>query len=212
MRAFFLALCLLSSLHAEVIDRLAVTVGREIITELQIDEEIRVTAFLNHQEVNRNLDARRAAADRLVNQLLVKHEMELSHYPLPDAEDVNAYAARVRAAFEENSNFDQELAAYQLTNDTLKEHLALQLTMLRFVEFRFRPDVTVSDTEIESSYEQKLAAWKTDHPGVPAPSLASWRDSIRQSLLEARTDEILNIWLEENRKQWNIVYLDKSLQ
>lgn len=212
MRAFFLTLCFLSSLHAEVIDRLAVTVEREIITELQIDEEIRVTAFLNHQEVNRSLDARRAAADRLINQLLVKHEMELSHYPLPDAEDVNAYAARVRAAFEETSNFDQELGAYQLTNDTLREHLALQLAMLRFVEFRFRPDVTVSDKEIEASYEQKLAVWKGDHPGAPAPSLASWRDSIRQSLLKTRTDEILNIWLEENRKQWNIVYLDKSLQ
>ena len=34
----------------------------------------------------------------------------------------------------------------------------------------------------------------------------------QRPLIEARTDQVLNTWLQESRKQLSIVYLDKSLQ
>jgi hypothetical protein len=37
-------------------------------------------------------------------------------------------------------------------------------------------------------------------------------NSARQQLVETRADEALSAWLEEARKQFNIVYLDKELQ
>ncbi len=197
--------------QAEVIDRLAITVGPRVITEQQLDEEIRVTAFLNREEISRVLNSRRAAADRLVEQLLVKREMELSHYPLPDAEDVEKYLAEIRRSLGPPSSFTQSLAAYDVTEPTLREHLALQLTAMRFVEYRFRPDIGISDADIQALYERKLTAWKADHTGPPA-TLDSSRESIRKALLEQRIDETLNTWLEETRKLVSIVYLDKSLQ
>lgn len=212
MIRFFLIALLLAPLRAGIIDRIAITVGQQVITQLQLDEEIRVTAFLNHQPVVRSLENRRAAADRLVEQLLVKREMELSHYPLPSAEDVDAYVDHVRADFGSDTQFGDALAACSLSEETLKEHLALQLTTLRFIEFRFRPDISVSESDIQNYYQNQITNWKANHPGAVPPSLAALSESIRKTLIAAHTDQVLNTWLEESRKQLNIVYVDKSLQ
>jgi hypothetical protein len=204
--------CVLLPARATVLDRLAITVGQQVITERQLDEELRVSAFLNREKITREADARRSAADHLIQQLLVRREMELSHYPLPADEDVDKYLAQVRASYASPAIFAQSLAKYDLTEATLSEHLALQLTTLRFIEYRFRPDVGISDADIEASFRSAIVEWKANHPGATAPSLAASRESIRKDLLEHRTDEVLNSWLEETRKQVNIMYLDKSLR
>ena len=209
-RLMIVALTLFSA-RAAVIDRIAITVGQQVITEQQLDEELRVTAFLNRESISRTPDSRRAAADHLVEQLLVKREMELSHYPLPKEEDVDKYFAELSATFGTPIMFSQALGQDDLTEPILKEHLALQLTTLRFIEYRFRPDTGISNSEIEASYQHQVSAWRANHPGGNPPSLASSRDPIRKALLEQRTDELLNAWLEETRKQVNIVYLDKAL-
>ncbi|MGA8027295.1 MAG: hypothetical protein WB992_09115 [Bryobacteraceae bacterium] len=176
--------CLACLIEGKVVDRLAIAVGREVITELQIEEEIRVTAFLNQQPITRDSDARRAAADRLIAQLLVKHEMQLSRYPSPNASEESSYFQGIRSEFGNPSSFEKALTTYKLTESILKEHLALQLTTLRFIEYRFRPDVGISDTDVET----------------------------RKTLIEARTDEALDTWLKESRKQVKIVYVNKSLR
>jgi hypothetical protein len=177
MRRVLLSACLLLPLRAEVLDRIAIVADRRVITELQIDEELRVTAFLNNQPVSHDSAARRAAAGHLIEQLLVEREMELSHYPLPDPAEVDQYVAQVQKALSNYTDFDAALRSYGLTPDILKQHLQLQLTTLRFIELRFRPDAGSSSAEIEH-----------------------------------RTDEALDVWLGESRKQAKIVYLDRSLQ
>ncbi len=175
--------CLALVLQAEIVDRLAITVGRQSITELQLDEELRVTAFLNNQAVSRTPDARRAAADRLVEQLLLEREMELSRFPQPSPEDLAQYVAKLESAYGSPDRFRDTLRQYDLSADVLDEHLKLQLAILRFVEYRFRAGVLSS-------------------PGSPGVQILS----------PEQTDEALAAWLEESRKQVNIVYVDKSLQ
>jgi hypothetical protein len=170
-------------LQAEVVDRLAITVGKQSITELQLDEELRVTAFLNNQPISRTQDAKRAAADRLVEQLLIEREMDLSRYPGPDEAEFRSYIARVRSTYGDASRFRSLLRQYNLSDSVLDEHLRHQLAILRFVEYRFRSGVTPSA-----------------------------KDSDLQTSIDTQTDEALAAWLEESRKQVEIVYVDKSLQ
>jgi DNA-binding transcriptional ArsR family regulator len=203
--------CLALAVSAEVVDRLAIAVGHEAITELQLDEEIRVAAFLNHQPIIRDIGTRRAAADRLVQQLLVRREMEVSRYPLPGEEDVSKYFDQVRAGFRSVAEFDQTLGGYGLTESTLRDHLALQLTTLRFIEFRFQPEIDISEAEIRTSYEREIASWTTAHSGAP-PSLEASRGSIRKALTEERIDRALDAWLQERRRRVHIVYVDPALQ
>jgi hypothetical protein len=211
MRALWLIVCLIAPLHGEVVDRLAITVGQQVITQLQLDEELRVTALMNRQPVKRTLEERRAAADRLVEQLLIKREMELSRYPLPGDQDVAKYLQQIREQIGGPGELDKALDSYNVEENTLRQHLELQLTALRFVEYRFRPDTSVSDTEVEAAYRREIANWKAAHSGDP-PTLEASRERIRSALLDERTDTALNTWLAESRKQVNIVYLDKTLE
>lgn len=203
---------LIFSASAAIVDRIAITVGQQVITEQELDEELRVAAFLNGEKINRTPEARRAAGDHLIQQLLVKREMEVSHYPTPAKEDVDRYLDDLRANFAGPEPFLRALRQYDLSEAALREHLALQLTTLRFIEFRFRPDVAISDSDIQSAYDREIAEWQTDHPGAAPPPLAASKEALRNKLLESRTDEALNAWLEESRKQVNIIYLDRALR
>ena len=211
MRRLLIVWCVALAVSGEVVDRLAIAVGGEAITELQLDEEIRVAAFLNRQPVVRDLDMRRAAADRLVQQLLVRREMEVSRYPLPGEEDVNKYFEQIRGGFSSAAEFDQALETSGLTRTTLRDHLALQLTTLRFIEFRFQPEIDISEAEIRTSYEREFATRAPAHSGAP-PSLEASRESIRKALTEKRIDRALDAWLQERRKRVHVVYVDASLQ
>jgi len=199
LKILFLIACLVLPLSAAIVDRLAVIVGQQTITQLQLDEEIRVTALLNRRPVARDVETRRAAADRLVEQLLIRREMEQSRYPLPSQQEVDLYLEQIRAQNGSGEELAKTLATYNLTESTLRQHLEAQLVTLRFIEYRFRPDAAVSDEEIEAAYKGEAGKNAT-------------RESIRTTLLEARTDAALNAWLAESRRQVNIVYLDKTLQ
>jgi hypothetical protein len=203
--------CFALTASAEMIDRLAIVVGREVITELQLDEELRVAAFLNHEPINRDLNTRRAAAGRLVQQLIVRREIEVSRYPLPEEQDLNKYFEQIRGEFRSAENFDQALARYGLTERILGDHLALQLTTLRFIEFRFQPETDVSDSEIQAAYKREIARRETAQSGA-APSLKTSRESIRKALVEERIDSALDAWLQERRRRVHIVYVDASLR
>ncbi len=206
-RLCLVALLLMLPARGEIIDRIAITVSNRVITELEIDEELRVTALLNHQAVDRSLELRRDAADRLVEQLLIKIEMELSRYELPSDNEITKYYEQIEEENGGPGQMEKTLHSYYLTPAELRSHLALQLTELKFIEVRFRPDVGVSDSEVEAAYRDRVAAWKTDHNG-PEPTM----DSIRETLVEQRTDAALDSWLTESRKRVRIVYLDKALE
>ena len=210
MKSLFIGLLALQ-LHAELLDKLAITVGRQVITELQLDEEIRVTDFLNRQPIIRDAAARRTAADRLVQQLLVKQEMDMSRYPLPTSEDVDKFLTGLISQFGGEQAFTAALKQYDLTTDTLKSHLALQLTTMRFIEDRFRPVADASNAQIEAAYQREVHDWPTTH-STPPPALKDVRDEIAKALSTERVDYALNEWLEEARKKVDIRYFDKSLE
>jgi hypothetical protein len=204
-------LCLALTVSAEIVDRLGITVDREAITELQLDEELRVTAFLNRKPIIRDLDTWRAATRRIVEQLIVRREMEVSRYPLPKEEDLDKYFDQIRGEFRNFTEFDQALARYGLTEGTLRDHLDLQLTTLRFIEFRFQPEIDVSDAEIQTAYKREIANWNTAHSGA-VPTFEGLRESIRKALIEERVDRALDTWLQERRRRVHFVYVDASLQ
>lgn len=211
MRLLLVSLLLPVLLSARVLDRIAIVVDRQVITETQLQEELQVTAFLNREPVDTGVEARRAAADRLVEQELVGREMRLSQYPLPSEDDVNELLEAQRRQFGGAALFDKELERYGLDAGILRRHLRFQLMTLRFIEVRFRPDVQITDADITRYYEHQMQTWKQSHSG-PQPGIEESRASIEKALSDQRVDYALSSWLEETRKQVDIVYLDKDLE
>lgn len=202
--------CLSMLVEAKVLDRIAIVVNRAVITESQVDEEVRVTLFLNREPVTEERQTKKLAADRLIQQLLVRHEMDLSQYPLPSTDQVSALLKELQQQFGGAQLFRRALASYGLTEAILSDHLRFQLIMLKFVDFRFRPDVEISESDIRSYYAEELSKWNQSHT-TAAPGLEQSRASIEKTLSDQRVDYALSSWLEQARRDANVVFLDKEL-
>jgi len=211
MRAGLLLFAFCVLVRDEIIDRIAISVGNQVITEGQIDQEIRLTAFLNHERLNLSGDGRKKAGGRLVEQALVKRDMDLSRYPLPGASDVEASFVDVKQSYTPETMYQRTLQEYGITEDALKRRLLWQLTLLRFVDYRFRPGIQVSDADLKTYYDQELARWKQQ--GIePVPTLDESRGKIEEILTQQRIDQALDAWMAETRKQVTINYLDEALK
>src|ERR1700694_291527 len=132
LRVAVIVIAIAAAGRAEIIDRIAVSVGSQVITTDQINDEIRVTAFLNHAQPDFSAAEKKKAAERLIEQALIKREIEVSHYPLPPLADADAMLQRTK---EEHPDFVRS----GISEDDLRQHLWWQLTLLKFIDERFRP-------------------------------------------------------------------------
>ncbi|HWB85591.1 MAG TPA: hypothetical protein VG675_15710 [Bryobacteraceae bacterium] len=201
------------ALHAEIIDRIAVSVGSRVITESALDREIRVTAFQNRVAPDFSPANKRATAGRMVEQMLIRQELDTSRYPAPTEADIEpAYQAFKKTNFQSDQQFQQALADAGITEQDLKDEMLWQSTLLQFIEVRFRPGVQVSDEEIQDYFDRivKPEAAKA-HPNEPV-ALEDYRDDIEEKLAGQRVDEQMDNWLKEAKKRTEIVYHDEAFQ
>ena len=148
-----------------------ITVGNQVITESQIDDEIRVTAFLNREKLDLSAEARKQAAGRLIEQALIKREMDLSHYPLPEPSDAGESLQSLKAMYSSEADFQNALQAYGITEDELTRRLWWQFTLLRFIDFRFRPGIQVPDADVQAYYQQQVSEWEQKGSSRFQPSM-----------------------------------------
>lgn len=205
----FAALALVSV--AEVIDRVAVSVGKQIITAGQIDEEIRVTAFLNHEEPKFTVEEKKKAAERLIEQALIKDGMEKSHYPLPTLADAEPMVKLREDEYPGHEAFLAALAQYGITPDVLRQHVWWQVTLLKFIDDRFRPAVQVSNAEIAQHYREQVQKWR-DEGRSQIPTLQESRAAMERALIEERVDNALDRWLGDERTRVDIRFRDGAFQ
>lgn len=211
-RAVFIALLSSVMLHAVIIDRIAIVVGGDkIIKDSDINRDIRLVSFINKQKADFGADARRTAASRLVDQMLIRREIEVGMYSVPSESDVAKTLAGVeKSRCPTAAQCKKEMADYGLTQQELKEYLSWQLTVLRFIDTRFRPAVLVTDEEIEAYYRQHLAELQKQNPGKP-DTLEALHDQIQQTITAERINEQFYSWLKARRQAIKIEYREASL-
>jgi hypothetical protein len=198
-------------LPGEIIDRIAISVGNQVITEGQVEEEIRLTAFLNHEKPDFSVAERKKAAGRLIEQALIKRDMDLSRYPLPAPSEVEASLRDIQATYAPDLLYRQKLQEYGITEEALERRLLWQLTLLRFIDYRFRPAIQIPDADVKTYYDQQLAEWKQQ--GIQSiPTMEDSRAKIEEILTQQRIDQALDSWMAETRRQVAINYLDEALK
>jgi hypothetical protein len=191
----------LSFLHAEIIDRIAVSVGHQVITTSDLDREIRVNAFLQGVNPDFGPENKRKTAAQMVEQRLVRRELELVRYPTPEPSEAEPVLAKFRAEhYPHDDGYSRALAEYGVTEHELKDHILWQLTLLRFVEVRFRPAVQVSEEDIRNYFNEVIK------PTVPSATLEDFYQQIEQTLINQRVDKEMDAWLEQSRSRSAIEY------
>jgi hypothetical protein len=186
---------------AEIIDRVAVTVDKRVITESEIMRQIRITSFLNNEQPDFSASNKRATADRLVEQVLIRRELETTRYSTPPPPAATPEYDEMKRRFKDDAAYKQALARYGITDADVREALEWQTTLLDFIEQRFRPGIQIPESEIRDYYEQQHTA----NPGK-LPDFKEAREDIEKILSAQRVDNALDRWLGQARTQSRIRY------
>jgi peptidyl-prolyl cis-trans isomerase SurA len=195
----------------EIVDRIAVSVGNSVIAESEIRHQLKVRAFIEGVPLSLDGESKRAAADRLIEQTLIRREMQAARYAPPDPALAKALVASLKASRfpGDSAAFEAELRRARLSEADLESAFLWQLTVLRFVEFRFRPGIQIPAEEIREYYEQKfLPAWKA-RTTDPPPTLEGAEKTCEDALVQERIDNQLDRWISLSRTQTTIQYREE---
>jgi len=83
----------------------------------------------------------------------------------------------------------------------LRRLLRRQLAILKYVEFRFRPQVRVSDEEVRKAWEEEQAG------RAAGPALEDEQEAIRARLERRALDERIEVWVKELRSRADVRYV-----
>ncbi len=207
-----LALTLAASLTATIIDQIAIIVRDRIIKDSDIERDIRVVDFLNQENLPFDATARKAAADRLIDQSLIQREIEVGEYRTATESDAERLLEQTQKdRYHSPALFAQALQKYGLTREGLKQYLRWQLTVLRFIDDRFRPAVLVTDEEVQQYYRGHASEFRNAKTGEAKTSDEA-RHDMRNMLTEQRVNKQFDAWLDGRRKSANVEYKEESLK
>jgi len=195
---------------AVVIDRVAVVVGKRVVKTSDVDLNVRVSQFLNGEPLNLSEVEKRKVADRLVDQQIIWQEMMNGGYSQPTDQDVNAYLQQLqRDRFNgSEAQLRSALAKYGLTEAQLRKYLLWQLTVLRFIEQRFRPGVLVTDEDVRAYYEQHRGELQKAYP--QNSSIEALDARIREIIVGERVNQAFEEWLQQTRARTRIEFRDAA--
>jgi hypothetical protein len=166
---------------AAVVDRVAVTVGNTVFTQSEVEDELRLSEFENGQPLDLAPAKRREAAERLVDQQLIRNEMEASVFTPPAPNTADALLNKFRQEhYPSAARFRAALERYGITQEQLKHYLLWELTVVQFINRRFRPLPTVAATPQDGA-----EASSADRAAPPGGSVNRQLDAF---LKEARND------------------------
>lgn len=193
-----------------IIDRIAIIIGNSIIKDSDIDRDIRATDFLNGRSLNLSAPERKAAADRLINQAIIRREIRIGDYPRATFQEADQQLEKLEnQRFKSHAALEQGLKRYELTLLDLRTEFRWQLTVLRFIDQRFKPAVLVTDQQANDYFRQHEAALRREHPGQSNDDL---HNVARDIITGEQVNKLFFDWLDQQRKDAKIQYLEESLR
>jgi hypothetical protein len=190
----------------DVIDRIVATVGKDIITLSEVGRELRVSAFEDDKPPDLGPAAQRAATERLVDRALIGIEIESNRYPAAERVDALAELENRKKRFRDNTAYEAALKKYGIHEEDLLERLEVELTVLRFIDFRFRLTEQPSPSDVEKYYKENFVPLAEKNGVKEIPPLDQVQNKIEEILTRQRMDLSVEEWLREARKAAAIHY------
>jgi hypothetical protein len=193
-----------------VVDRMAVIVGKHVIKLSDVDRDLRLTAFLNREPLKITPETKRQSAERLIDQEIIRQEIVTGAFRRPSESDAAGLGGQLRQERFGGSEtrLREELRRYGLTEDELRAQLLWNLTVLNFIDQRFREGTLVTDEEVRAYYDQHLAELRREYP--KDGGFETLAPKIRSSLEGQRVDQNFNNWLAQARKRYRTEYKQEA--
>jgi hypothetical protein len=200
----------------QVIDKMVATVNAGVLPDC------RQTCLITYSDLlwqlalqpNTPLDSPTSAdlnrALRLVtDQRLILQEAEKLPSIAPTSEEVKSAGDALAKAFPSEPEFRQRLLVVGLTADKLNEILEQRVRIEKYLDFRFRNFVVISQKEIADYYRDVyVPRLKARAPGQIVPTLEEARGEIEKTLTEAKIETDTDAFLDNARERAEIIVLN----
>ena len=176
-----------------VVDRIVARIEGDIILESQVRE---LGAFQKLVEGRSETDDR--LLQELIEQWVVETEATESRFPQPAQSEVDREMVRLAGQFESPAAYMAKLHEANLTVPEVRQLLARQIFVERYLDYRFRPTVQVEPGDIESYYQKELLP-ELARKNQLAPSLVEVEEKIRELLTQREISASAGKWLDETK-------------
>jgi hypothetical protein len=144
----------------------------------------------------------------LIDQHLILQEAEKIPTIVPTAQEITAARDDLARNFASPLEFQQRLQRVGLTSEKLDEIVEQRLKMEKYLDFRFRNFVVISQKEIADYYRDVyVPRLQTRAPGRIVPSIEQARAEIEKALTEGRIESEMDAFLDTARERAEIVML-----
>ena len=192
----------------EVVDRMVATVNAGVRTDLITYSDLvwQLALQPNTPLVSPNSQDLNRALRLVIDQRLILQEAEKLPTIAPTAEEVKNARDQLSKAFPSPAEFQQRLMLVGLTAEKLDEILEQRVRIEKYLDFRFRNFVLISQKEITDYYNDVYV------PRVRArrqivPTLEEAKTEIESTLTEAKIESDTDAFLDSARERAEIVTL-----
>src|SRR5687768_6007391 len=207
---FVLALAPGSSSAQRIVDKMVATVNAGVRTDLITYSDLMWQLALQpntpldnptSQDLNRALRL-------LIDQRLILQEAEKIPTIVPTANELTAARDELARNFASPLEFQQRLQRVGLTSEKLEEIIEQRLKMEKYLDFRFRNFVVISQKEIADYHRDVyVPRFKARTPGRIVPTQDEARAEIEKTLMEAKIESDTDAFLDTLRQRAEIVTL-----
>lgn len=154
----------------KVVDQIISLVNEDIITRSDLLWSLAMDPQAPNPAEGVSSDLLRQKLDVMIDQRLIAQEARRVPTAEITAEDINQRRAALIRDFKSETIFRQRVEAVGLTSTRVDELIRERILIERFVDFRFRSFVFVTEPEIQRYYDETLAP-QIRARGQVAPSL-----------------------------------------
>ncbi|HEY8184742.1 MAG TPA: hypothetical protein VIF64_01665 [Pyrinomonadaceae bacterium] len=145
----------------------------------------------------------------LIDQRLILQEAEKLPSIAPTSEEVRNARDELVKAFPSPAEFQQRLLSVGLTADKLDEILEQRVRIEKYLDFRFRNFVVITQKEIADYYRDTyVPRLKARAPGQIVPTVDEARPEVEKILTEAKIESDTDAFLDNARERAEIVILN----
>ena len=212
------AYCLLpTAVHGQqVIDKMVATVNAGVLPECRQVCLITYSDLLwqlalqpNTPLDNPSSTELNRALHLLTDQRLILQEAEKLPSIAPTADEVASARNELAKAFSSEPEFQQRLRRVGLTSEKLGEILEQRVRIDKYLDFRFRNFVVITQNEVADYYKDAyVPRFKARAPGKIVPTLEEARAEIEKTLTEAKIETDTDSFLDNARDRAEIVILN----
>jgi hypothetical protein len=194
----------------EVVDKMVATVNAGVRTDLITYSDLlwQLSLQPNTSLANPNSDDLNRALRLVTDQRLILQEAEKLPTIAPTADEIRGARDQLVKVFPSLAEFQQRLLRVGLTSEKLDEILEQRVRIEKYLDFRFRNFVLISQKEITDYYKDiYVPRLRRRSPGQIIPTLEEARSEIERTLTEAKIESDTDAFLDSARDRAEIVML-----